>query len=97
MVDLEPFYHTAWAPTFVPSYIDCIGSNTSPWAPTFDIIAVLQELRDRIYPSSEHVIDKDGAVYHLVSSSRLFLHTDLDLILSTGPTACIRMAKFIQL
>jgi hypothetical protein len=67
-----------------------VGADFSPWSPTFDTIGVMQEVRDAVYPNSEHVLDKDSAVYHIVSRcsllttiliSRLFFHT--------GPAACV--------
>jgi hypothetical protein len=68
MADLEPFYTIGdiWATVFLRSYIEVLGADPSPWAPTFNIVKTMQELRDTAYPNTTHKIDKQSAVYRLV-------------------------------
>ena len=67
MIDLPKFYIKLWAPVFVPRWIELIGADPSPWAPSFDVLQGLQELRDEVYPNSDHPLDKKSDVYKIVS------------------------------
>lgn len=81
MQDLPSFYHNAWSSTFLPTYILQVGADDSPWSPTFNTIKTMQEVRDEVYEASEHVIDKDSAVYHIVSRPHSrFAHTNTWII-----------------
>lgn len=69
MQDLEEFYleSDTWSSIFVPSYIARVGTDPNPWAPKFNILEVMQELRDKAYPNTTHILDKQSPVYHIVS------------------------------
>jgi hypothetical protein len=74
MQDLQSFYHSEWTSTFIPAYIMQVGVNASPWSPSFNTIDVMQQIRDTIYPNSDHVLDKDSAVYRIVSNCSLLTY-----------------------
>ena len=77
MQDLPTFYHSAWTSTFLPTYIMRVGADDSPWSPTFDTIKAMQEIRDEVYETSQHLIDKDSAVHHIVGHPHSwFTHTN---------------------
>lgn len=68
--DLKPFYRNIWASHFLTAYIDRLAADSSPWDPTFDNLQVLQELRDRLYPDTEHVLDDEETVMPDLVSAR---------------------------
>jgi hypothetical protein len=73
MSDLESFYTESdtWSMVLVPSYIQILGANPNAWVPTFNILKIMQGLRDDAYPNTTHKIDKHNAVYHIVCDARV--------------------------
>lgn len=68
--DLPHFYNAdaSWTTAFLPAYIKRLGESSNPWSQK-NILQTIQEVRDEVYSTSSHTVDKKSAVYSLVSIS----------------------------
>jgi hypothetical protein len=79
VADLQPFYRESnkWVKDFLPAVIDEYGNSSDPWdIPGKDILTLLQDVRDRIYPDTDQVVDQAGPVWYLVCFFSLLICND---------------------
>lgn len=69
MSDIEDDYHPTFGNTLLPEFIQQLGGDMSPWAPTFGEVRLVQELRDELFPNIEDIVDMKSPMFGIVSTS----------------------------
>ncbi|KAH9942654.1 hypothetical protein B0H21DRAFT_710225 [Amylocystis lapponica] len=68
--DLPLGAHPRWNKKFIPTYLDFMGTLPNPWdTSAFDLVAVLQDIWDQVYPDIPYSVTLQGAVSALVGVS----------------------------
>ncbi|KAH9940259.1 hypothetical protein B0H21DRAFT_893562 [Amylocystis lapponica] len=61
--DLPLGAHPRWNKKFIPTYLDFMGTLPNPWdTSAFDLVAVLQDIWDQVYPDIPYSVTLQGAV-----------------------------------
>ena len=62
---VEEVYQDQFASEFLPAVFKRVGGSTSPWSP--DLVKIIQDTKDIIYPNIRQKIDEKSKLYRVVS------------------------------
>jgi hypothetical protein len=75
--NLPEFARSAWSTLFLPTLYDCLGRASDPFVLGADMVKVIQEIVDIVYPFAEYRVLVDDRIFTMVCvlSFLLCFHT----------------------
>jgi len=69
---LPEFARSAWSTTFLPTLYARLGCSPDPFVIDADMVKVIQEIVDLVYPDIEYQVQVDDKIFTMVSN-RVFI------------------------